>query len=321
MVWFDELAAFPNPEKTYDQFQFALRAPGARQIITTTPRPLPFFRTILANPTTHTTTGRTIDNAANLDPGSLASYEQYAGTRLARQELLGELLDDLEGGLWELAWIEDHRVTSAPECVRTVVAIDPAVGTKRSSDEVGIIVVRKGANGDEFVIADLSGRMGPKQWVPLAAHAARTWGADLIVAESNNGGELIREELHRIDPNLAVRLVHSGASKLARAKPIAMWYELGRAHHVGRFEQLEDQLLTADLERGSGPDDRLDALVLGLAELKLGPSPIDEPGIIDWQSGIWLCPCGHRYTFDPDRPCPNKCGRRAPATYPQPGGG
>ena len=320
LAWVDEAAAFRDAD-WFDQLTFALRRPGARLIVSTSPRPTKFIRELLGAPSTVVTPSRTGDNAANLDVATLASFAKYEGTRLGRQEVDGEVLDDLDGGLWDSTSIDGSRVTLAPEIVRTIVALDPSVGVGPNSDEVGIVVVGQGVDGQGYVRADLSGRMAPSSWLPLVARAARTWHAELVVVESNVGGDLIRVELQRIDQNLPVRSVHSTQSKLHRAKPIATLYELGRVHHVGRFEQLEEQLVTADLERGTGPDDRLDALVLGLTELKLGASPIDVPGIIDWQSGIWRCQCGHGYIWDPDRPCPNRCGRRAPATYPEPRGG
>ena len=320
LIWFDELAAYPDLA-IYDQAQLALRAPGARQIITTTPRPLQLLRELRDNPTTVVTTGSTRDNAANLDQGSLASYHQYAGTRIGRQELDGELLDDLDGGLWLPAWFEATRVSTPPELARTVVAIDPAFGKASGSDETGVVVAAKGVDDHGYVLVDASGRMGPDEWAPLVVGLARTWHADEIVAEVNNGGDLIRMAIMRIDPRLAYRPIQSIASKRDRAQPIAARYQLAQIHHVGYHVQLEEQLCTADLDHGSGPDDRLDALVLGLTELKLGASPLDQPGMIDWEYGIWQCQCGHRYTWDADRPCPNRCGRRAPATYPPPGGG
>ncbi len=253
----------------------------------------------------------------NLDRGSLVSYGQYEGTRLGRQELEGELLDELDGGLWKAGWIDGNRVMTPPELVRTVVAIDPAVGTGRGSHEVGIIVAAKGVDGHAYVLADLSGRMGPDEWARRAAHAARFWGADALVAEPNNGGDLIRTVIAGVDPTLRYKAIRSSASKVRRAEPIAGWYELGRVHHVGRFDLLEDQLVTANLEHGEGPNDRLDALVLALTELDLGGSSVDEPGVIPWQYGVWPCVCRHKFLWQPNRPCP-KCGTPAAATYDAP---
>jgi len=144
LAWADEAAAFPDPD-LFNQLDLALRAPGARLVVSTTPRPTKFIRDLVADPSTVITRSRTQDNAAYLDPAALAAYAKYEGTRLGRQELDGEVLDDLNGGLWLPEWIEANRVAQAPELVRTVVAIDPSVGTKRSSDEVGILVVGKGA--------------------------------------------------------------------------------------------------------------------------------------------------------------------------------
>jgi phage terminase large subunit-like protein len=317
VAWLDELAAYPDLA-VFDQVQFALRAPGAHLIVTTTPRPLPLLRALRADPTTVVTTGSTRDNAENLDRGSLAFYGQYEGTRLGRQELEGELLEDLDGGLWSPNWIEANRVTTAPELVRIVVAIDPAVGKGKGSDETGIIVAGKSAAGHGYVLADLSGRMTPDRWARVVVAACRTWGADRIIGEVNIAGDLVRTSIEALDPTIPFLAVRASASKLVRAGPIAALYELGRVHHVGdAFVALEDQLCTASLERGSGPDDRLDALVWALADLDLTGSPLDVPGVIPWQYGVWPCACGHGFYWKPNRPCP-KCGRPAAATYDAP---
>jgi phage terminase large subunit-like protein len=316
LVWFDELAAFPDPA-IYDQFQFALRVPGARQIVTTTPRPTPLIRTLLADPTTFVTTGRTSDNAMNLDRGSLISYGQYQGTRLARQELEGEVLEDLEGGLWDPAWIEPYRIADVPGLVKVVVAIDPALGGGRGSDETGIIVAGKSAAGHGYVLADLSGRMSTDRWAHLVVGARRQWGAERIVAEENVGGSLVRGAIQAVDPTVSYRGVRASLSKLLRAAPIAALYEQGRIHHIGTYQALEDQLCTARLEPGSGPNDRLDALVWAFIDLDLTGSPLDVPGGIlhDW--GVWKCSCDNTFQWRPGRLCP-RCGLRAPMTYDDP---
>jgi phage terminase large subunit-like protein len=163
----------------------------------------------------------------------------------------------------------------------------------------------------------LSGRMGPDEWARRSAHAARYWGADALVAEPNNGGDLIRTVIGGVDPTLRYKAIRSRESKARRAEPIAGWYELGRVHHVDRFEQLEEQLVGADLEHGDGPNDRLDALVLALTELELGASAVDEPGAIAFALGVWPCVCGHLFGWEPGRRCP-KCGTPAAATYDAP---
>jgi phage terminase large subunit-like protein len=318
LAWADEAAAYPDPG-LFDQLAFALRAPGARLIISTTPRPSKFIRDLLADPSVVVTRSRTWDNAAYLDPRKLASYAKYEGTRLGLQELEGEVLDDPSGGLWEPAWIDRFRVTEAPALIRLVVAIDPALGGGRASDETGIIVVGKSAHAHGYVLADLSGRMSPDRMARVAVGAYREFGAEQLVAEENLLGGFLRSTIESVDPTLSYRGVRASQSKLLRAAPIAALYEQGRVHHVGTWLELEDQLCTARLDSGSGHDDRLDALVWALTDLNLTGSPLDVPGAIAHGSGIWNCPspCKHPYSWGPGRPCP-KCGRPAPMTYDHP---
>jgi phage terminase large subunit-like protein len=204
-----------------------------------------------------------------------------------------------------------------PWLVRVVVAIDPALGGGRGSDETGIIVAGKDAAGHGYVLADLSGRMTSDRWAHLVVGAYREHGAERIVAEENLGGSLVRSAIQAVDPLVSYRGVRASQSKLVRAAPIAALYEQGRVHHVGTHLALEDQLCTARLGPSSGHNDRLDALVWALSDLDLAGSPLDVPGAIYHGSGVWPCICGHLYTWDPGRPCP-RCGRQAAMTYNDP---
>jgi phage terminase large subunit-like protein len=316
-AWSDELAAWRYPD-AYDQLQFGLRAPGARQIVTTTPRPVRLVRELLADPSTIVTRGRTLDNAANLDPATLGYFvARYGGTRLGRQELEAEVLDDVPGALWTRDRIDELRVAGAPDLARIVVSIDPAVSSREDADETGIVVAAKGVDGQGYLLADLSCRASPAIWARRAVEALQSWSADRIVAEVNQGGDLVEATIRTVDPTAPYRAVHASRGKQTRAEPIAALYEQGRIHHVGSFPALEDQLCAALPDGGSGPDDRLDALVWAFTELGLTGSSLDVPGIIPWLYGVWLCRCGHRYVWAPARPCPH-CWTPAPETYDEP---
>jgi phage terminase large subunit-like protein len=317
-AWSDELAAWRYPD-AFDQLQFGLRAGRARQIVTTTPRPVRVVRDLLTDPGTVVTRGRTADNAANLDPATLRYYAaRYGGTRLGRQELDAELLDDVPGALWTRDRIDELRVRDAPELGRTVVALDPAITSTEEANETGIIVAAKGTNGHGYVLTDLSGRFTPDGWASRAVEAYRTWRADRIVGEANQGGEMVEATIRTVDPAVAYRAVHASRGKRTRAEPVAALYEQGRVHHVGAFPALEDQLCSALPDGGTGPDDRLDALVWALTELALAGSEWDVPGIVDWTYRVWHCrSCGHGYSWDPRRPCP-RCRTPAPDDYSAP---
>lgn len=317
-AWSDELAAWRYPD-AWDQLQFGLRAVGARQIVTTTPRPVLLIRKLIVDPSTVLTRGRTLDNAANLDPDSLRYFlDRYAGSRIGRQELEAEVLDDVEGALWSRERIDALRVPVAPDLIRIVVAIDPAMTSTEDSDETGIVVAGKGRDGHGYLLDDLSGRSSPDGWARRAVEAYRTREADRIVAEVNNGGDMVEATIRTVDPMISFKAVRASRGKQTRAEPIAALYEQGRIHHVGAFGALEDQLCSALPDGGTGPDDRLDALVWAFTELGLAGSDLDMPGVIDYARGVWLCHrCGHRFGWVANRPCPS-CGRAAPATYDEP---
>jgi phage terminase large subunit-like protein len=207
--------------------------------------------------------------------------DRYAGTRLGRQELDAEILEDTPGALWRLEDIDAARVSAAPPLQRIVIAVDPAVSSNDGSDETGIIVASRAEDGHCYILADCSIKSSPNEWASQAVRAYHRWHADRVIAEVNNGGMLVETTLRMVDPNVAYKAVHASRGKVARAEPIAALYEQRRVHHVGPFPELEDQLcaFTSDLNRArDGSPDRADALVWALSELAIQP----EPGIIGW---------------------------------------
>ena len=275
-AWCDELAAWRYPA-AWDMLMFGLRV-GAdpRVVVTTTPRPIKLLRELLADPKVVTTRGRTIENQENLAPAFLDQIvRRYQGTRLGRQELDAEMLDDMPGALWQRGMIEATRTSAHPELSRVVVAIDPAVSASEDADETGIIVAGRDAKGHGYVLADASGRYAPAEWARAAIAAYGAHQADRIVAEINNGGDMVEATLRMIDPNVPFSAVRAAHGKVARAEPVAALYEQGRIHHIGAFPQLEDQMcsFTSDFDRttaGYSPD-RVDALVWALTELLVEP--------------------------------------------------
>jgi predicted phage terminase large subunit-like protein len=219
-----------------------------------------------------------MENKDNLAPAFLDQIvRRYEGTRLGRQELDAEILEDVPGALWSHGVIDAARIASAPELTRIVVAIDPAAGSGEHSDETGIIVAGKNADGHGYVLADLSGHYTPTEWARAAVAAHRAHGADRIVAEINNGGEMVEATLRVVDPGVPFTAVHAARGKVARAEPVAALYEQGRVHHLGAFPALEDQMcgFVHGFDRaaaGYSPD-RVDALVWALTELLVAAIP------------------------------------------------
>lgn len=273
----DELAKYDYARETWDMLQFGLRlGDHPRQIVTTTPRPIPVLKEILRADSTVITRGSTAENASNLAPTFLAKIVQrYEGTRLGRQELDGEILDDLPGALWTHDQIADRRLSQPPALKRIVVSIDPS-GTKgKASDknnDVGIIVAGKGVDNRAYVLSDRTCNLGPTGWGERAIAAYRSYSANCIVAEVNFGGAMVEAVIRSIAPTVAFKSVTASRGKVARAEPIAALYEQGRVSHCGIFKELEDQmcLMATDGYAGDGSPDRVDALVWALTELMLG---------------------------------------------------
>jgi predicted phage terminase large subunit-like protein len=278
LAWCDELAAWRYPA-AWDMLMFGLRlGEDPRVVVTTTPRPIRLIRELLTDPKVVVTRGRTIENRKHLAPAFLEQIvRRYEGTRLGRQELDGEILDDMPGALWNHGLIDAARVSTAPDLIRIVVAIDPAVSSGEHSDETGIIVAGKTGEGHGYVLADHSGHCRPAEWARAAITACHTHGADRIVAEVNNGGEMVEATLRMIDPNVPYTAVHAARGKVARAEPVAALYEQGRIHHLGALPQLEDQMcaFTGDFDRDSAgySPDRVDALVWALSDLFVEAMP------------------------------------------------
>ena len=268
-AWCDELAAWKYLREAWDQLMFGLRLGAHPQTVcTTTPRPVSLIHELLERGDVHITRGMTFDNADNLAAPALASLQaRYAGTRLGRQELYGEVLSDTPGALWKRDQIEAQRVSKLPDLARIVVAIDPAVTSGEGSDETGVIVAALGVDGQGYVLDDRSMRASPDRWAREAIAAYHSRGADRIVAEVNQGGDLVELTIRTVDRSVAYKAVRASHGKTARAEPVAALYEQGRIHHVGTFPELEDQLTT--WTQGEASPDRLDALVWAFTELML----------------------------------------------------
>lgn len=270
--WFDELAAFKYPE-AWDQYQFGLRlGDNPQTIVTTTPKPIKLIKELIAQDSVKVIRGSTFDNAKNLAESALAQYKlRYENTRLGRQELYGEILDNVEGALWTREMIENARVVNAPPLIRIVVAIDPAVTSSATSDETGIVAAGVATNGDYYVLDDKSLRASPDTWARQAVELYHKHKADKIVAETNNGGDMVIMLLRQVDTSIAVQKVTATRGKQLRAEPISSIYEQGRVHHVGYFAELETQMCEWTPASNESPD-RLDALVWALTELNTGGS-------------------------------------------------
>lgn len=268
-AWADELAAWRYPE-AWDQLMFGLRLGDHPQaVVTTTPKPTPLVKALVAAKTSHVTRGSTFDNAANLAPSALQMLrDKYEGTRLGRQELEAEILGDLPGALWSLATLDAYRLREAPQMGRIVVAVDPAVTATEASDEHGIIVAGL-ADQRGVVLEDASLSGSPNEWARRAVSLYRSWNADAIVIEVNQGGDMVAHTIRTIDPNVKIREVRASRGKHVRAEPIAALYEQGRVAHVGAFPELEAQMtqMTTNGFEGEGSPDRVDALVWAMTEL------------------------------------------------------
>jgi phage terminase large subunit-like protein len=273
----DELAAWRYPE-AWDQARLGLRLGACPQaVVTTTPRPTKIIKELMVDSNTIVTHATTYENRANLAD---AFFEQiirkYEGTRLGRQELLAEILDDNPGALWRRADIDEYRLPAPAEFMRVVVAVDPAGSTSEEAADTGIIVCALGHDEHGYVLDDMSLHGSPNQWGQQAIAAYSKYRADRIVGEANFGGEMVEFTIRTVDRNVSYKAVHASRGKTIRAEPIAALYEQHRVHHVGAFPELEDQL--CQWEPAMKSPDRLDALVWALSELML------EPVV---ESGVW----------------------------------
>lgn len=281
-AWVDELAKWKRAQETWDMLQFGLRlGEDPRVCVTTTPRNVGVLKELMARDSTVVTSAPTEANAANLAQGFLEEVRaRYAGTRLGRQELDGVLVDEAEDALWTPAMIEAGRVAEAPPLDRIVVAIDPPVTGHGGSDACGIVVagaITRGPVQDwrAFVLEDASVEgASPAQWAEAAIRAMDRWGAERLVAEVNQGGDLVEQVIRQVDPLVPLRKVHASRGKLARAEPVAALYEQGRVYHARGLGALEDQMcaMTARGYEGRGSPDRVDALVWAITDLIVEPA-------------------------------------------------
>ena len=276
-AWCDELAKWRRAEEVFDMLQFALRL-GARprQLITTTPRPMALLKRILADPLTVVSRAGTKQNARNLAPEFLTQVTaRYAGTRLGRQELDGEIVEEAQGALWTRAQLEALRVNTAPALRRIVIAVDPSAASHRRADACGIVAAGVCGQGMIYVIADVTHAAAkPHVWASAAVALYHKLEADALVAEVNQGGEMVTSVIAQVDASVSVRSVRATRSKYLRAAPVAQLYEQGRVRHVGAFPALEDELCAFGPEglAGGRSPDRLDALVWAVSELALQPA-------------------------------------------------
>lgn len=273
-AWCDELAKWPYAEATWDMLQFGLRlGDRPRQAVTTTPRPTPLLKRLIASDRTAISRMATRDNAGNLAGGFLAEIvDRYDGTRLGRQELEGELIEDRPDALWSRASIEARRIATPPPLARIVVAVDPPATSGTRSAACGIVAAGVDADGLGYVLADATvERAGPEVWAGRAVALYRELSADRLVAEVNQGGDMVATVIREADPTVPVTKVVATRGKWTRAEPVALLYAQGRVCHAGAFPELEDEMcnLGTDGRAGGVSPDRVDALVWALTELML----------------------------------------------------
>lgn len=271
-AWCDEAAKWRYAEACFDMLQFGLRlGEQPRQIITTTPRPTRLMKRLLGDPAVAVTRMRTDENAANLAPGFLRMIERrYAGTRLGRQELAGEMIEDREDALWSRQMIEETALEVVGALGRIVVAVDPPASSHKTSDACGIVAAGLDGHGEVVVLADATVRAAkPQEWAARAVALFHKLQADCLVVEVNQGGEMATAVIRTVDPAVPVKAVRAQRGKWLRAEPIAALYQQGKVRHAGRFGELEDEMCDFGpngLSSGRSPD-RVDALVWAVTEL------------------------------------------------------
>lgn len=280
LAWGDEPAKWKYPADAFDNLEMGLRL-GARPrgVLSTTPRPIPLIKGLLRDSGTVVTRGSSYDNSVNLAASFFARLTaKYGNTRLGRQELFAEILEDTPGALWKRDALEALRVIKHPDLSRIVVAIDPAITSAEGSDETGIIGAGLGSDAHGYVLEDASLRGTPHAWATAAVTLYHKLHADRIVAEANQGGEMVSHTIRTVDPQVPVTLVHASRGKYTRAEPVAALYEQAKCHHVGTFPALEDQMAT--WTQGDSSPDRLDALVWAFTELMVQRTP--DFSLLDW---------------------------------------
>jgi phage terminase large subunit-like protein len=277
-AWCDELAKWKRADAAFDMLQFGLRlGERPRQLITTTPRPTALIRRLLNDPATVVTRAGTKANSYNLAPAFLDTVlARYAGTRLGRQEIDGEIVEERSGALWSRALIEAARVKDTPALLRVAVAVDPPASRSERADACGIVAAGRAENGTIYVLADeTAAGLSPQGWALRAIALWRRLSADALVVEVNQGGDMVRAVIGAADPSVPVVPVRALRGKYLRADPVAQLYEQGRVKHAGAFPALEDEMCDFGpdgLSSGRSPD-RLDALVWAISALTFAARP------------------------------------------------
>ena len=284
-AWCDELAKWRYADAAFDMLQFGLRlGQRPRQLVTTTPRPIPLIKRLLSDPRTAVTRAGTQANAAHLSPAFLDEVlARYAGTRLGRQEIDGEIIEDRPDALWTRAMIEAARADKAPSLVRIVVGIDPPASSREGADACGIVAAGRDDNGCVYVLEDATAQgLAPDAWAMRAIALYRRLQADALVAEVNQGGDMVGAVLRNVDASVPLKMVHATRGKYVRAEPVAALYAQGKVKHAAPMPELEDQMCDfglGGLSSGASPD-RLDALVWAVTELTTRARA--EPRIRKW---------------------------------------
>ena len=273
-AWVDELVKFKYAEDTWDMLQFGLRlGDNPQTIVTTTPKPTPTIKQLVVDPDVVVTTGSSYENMSNLSDAFIkAIIKKYEGTRLGRQEIYAEILGDVEGALWNTTNIEQNRVDFAPSLAKVVISVDPAVTSTETSDAAGIVACGIDSYKHGYVLEDATIKDTPAAWAKKAIELYHKYKADYVLAEINNGGDLIETVINFIDPRVPVRTVYASRNKYTRATPVATLYEKNVVHHVGVFPKLEEEL--TEWEPGNPSPNRLDAVVWGFTDLLLTENPI-----------------------------------------------
>lgn len=272
-AWADEVAAWRNQQDVWDMLQFTLRLGKHPQVmVTTTPKPTKLMRHLLKSDRSYVTHGSTFDNAQNLAAPFLEGIrKEYEGTRLGRQELYAEMLEEADGALWSTQMLDACEVDpkDVPQLNRIVVSLDPAITSNAESDMTGLVVAGIDVNGIGYVLEDATNRYSPAEWAAKAISLYHKYKADRIVAERNQGGEMVRRTLEAEDETVPIRLVHASRGKMARAEPISALYEKEKVKHVRGLDELETQMRTWEPLGSIGSPDRLDACVWALTDLML----------------------------------------------------
>lgn len=286
-LWCDELAGWQRQEEAWDMAMFGLRLGKNPQVTcTTTPKPTTLVKKLVSDPTTFLTRGTSYENRANLSPKFFETIiKKYEGTRLGRQELLAEILEDVPGALWAMKIMDENRVGIAPEeLIRIVIGVDPEASSSELSAETGIIIGGITSSMHSYILGDYTIRGTPHEWGSACVRAYNNFKADVIVGETNNGGEMVGATILTVDPNVNYKEVRATRGKYTRAEPISALYERGLVHHVGVLAELESQMTS--WTPGDKSPDRMDALVWVLTELYYGGDDSSENIVYDERVNI-----------------------------------